>query len=375
MINCNHVGGNIDMIKKFSVKNYKGFKDELVMDFTSRDYAFSSELIKNNLVNKAMVYGKNGSGKSNLGYALFDITAHLTDKEVIPPRYIKNYANLDSGKKIVEFSYVFQFGDKEIIYYYEKLGINTLIYEELHINGEIKIIANHIKNEVQIDGIAGTENLNMDMRGNLSIIKYIARNTNQSENSPISQMMKFVDNMLWFRRLDDGNSYAGYRTGGDGLGAILKKKDKVKDFEEFLRENSVNYNLRVNDEDLIMAKYKNGIAQFEDVASSGTQALWLFYCWLLEFDNISFLFIDEFDAFYHYETAEYIVNLLNRFDKFQSVVTTHNTALLCNELTRPDCAYILANGKVNALCACTDKEIREAHNLEKMYRNGAFTNV
>ena len=44
-----------------------------------------------------------------------------------------------------------------------------------------------------------------------------------------------------------------------------------------------------------------------------------------------------------------------------------------NSITRPDCCFILTGGKINSLSECTDKEIREAHNLEKMYRNGAFT--
>lgn len=70
------------MIKKIEVSNYKGFSDIISFDFSNtRDYKFNKDLIKNNLVNKAIIYGKNGSGKSNIGFALFDLTAHLIEKE------------------------------------------------------------------------------------------------------------------------------------------------------------------------------------------------------------------------------------------------------------------------------------------------------
>ena len=68
------------MLRKFSVKNYKNFKDEIAIDFTAvRDYKFSTDCISDGLLSKLIIVGKNGSGKSNLGYALFDIVYTLTD--------------------------------------------------------------------------------------------------------------------------------------------------------------------------------------------------------------------------------------------------------------------------------------------------------
>ena len=92
----------------------------------------------------------------------------------------------------------------------------------------------------------------------------------------------------------------------------------------------------------------------------------------IAFDKISFLFIDEFDAFLHFESAKFIVEELNKQKNFQSIVTTHNTYLMQNKLTRPDCCYLMTKNKIASLFNSTDKEIREAHNLEKMYVNGAF---
>ena len=123
-----------------------------------------------------------------------------------------------------------------------------------------------------------------------------------------------------------------------------------------------------------MAEFDNDKqTTFLSLASTGTMSLFLFYIWSISaFDKISFLFIDEFDAFIHYESAENIVLQLNKAKSFQTVLTSHNTYLMQNRLTRPDCCFIMTDNKITSLFNSTDKEIREAHNLEKMYINGAF---
>ena len=56
----------------------------------------------------------------------------------------------------------------------------------------------------------------------------------------------------------------------------------------------------------------------------------------------------------------------------QVILTTHNTNLLSNELIRPDCAYVIDGSKIKSLKKATNKEIREIHNLERLYQAGEF---
>ena len=192
--------------------------------------------------------------------------------------------------------------------------------------------------------------------------------------------MNFVDKMLWFRSVKD-NQFGGYKEKSDQLANMLETKNAVKDFEKFLLsiDNNLEFNLSVEkdiyNQKILVANYPNGAQlPFNNVASTGTLSLWLFYCWSLEFENISFLYIDEFDAFYHYETAEMILNNINSRNNFQSFLSTHNTSLMNNNLIRPDCCFIISDNKdIRPLPECTEKEIREAHNLERMYKNGGFT--
>ncbi len=372
-------GRGIIMLKRFEVENFKGFDEKLTFDLSAREYSFNKNLVVDGIVNKAIVYGKNGIGKSSLGIAMFDITWHLTDKERMPVIYLQNYINLDTAKPNAVFSYTFQFDDDVVRYEYAKRDPNNLIYEKLFINEENVINYDYFNPSARFVAPSVCGELNISLIDNkLSVVKYIYRNTPTDFNIPLSKMMKFVDNMLWYRSLSEGNTYCGFSNGGSTLVDKLYESGKVRDFERFLKENDLDYTLQfanINGYHELMAIYERGqkMAPFMTVASTGTKALFLFYVWSISaFDKISFLFIDEFDAFFHYEAAENIVLQLNKARNFQTVLTSHNTYLMQNKLTRPDCCYIMTKNKITNLFDSTNKEIREAHNLEKMYINGAF---
>ena len=367
------------MLKRFEVENFKGFENNIVLDMTAREYAFNKNIVVNDVVNKAIVYGKNGVGKSSLGIAIFDILGHLTDRERMPVRYLINYLNLKSKKQYAIFKYTFQFDEDVVVYEYAKRDPNNLIYEKLIINNEVVIDYNFFDTNVRYLDKSIVGELNIELIDNkLSVLKYIYRNTPTNASAPMTKMMQFVDNMLWYRSLSEGNTYCGFSVGASTLVDKLYESGKVRDFEKFLKDNGLDYKLKFvnyNGTHELVAVYEESkkMASFISLASTGTMALFLFYIWSISaFEEISFLFIDEFDAFFHYESAENIVLQLNKARSFQTILTSHNTYLMQNRLTRPDCCYIMTNERITNLFDSTDKEIREAHNLEKMYINGVF---
>ncbi|MGY4675217.1 hypothetical protein ACWIWA_06680, partial [Ursidibacter arcticus] len=76
-----YFGYGATMLKKFTVSNYRQFNEPLEFDLTAGGYAFNTTCVQNDLVKLALIYGENGAGKSNLGWAIFDLVSHLTNNE------------------------------------------------------------------------------------------------------------------------------------------------------------------------------------------------------------------------------------------------------------------------------------------------------
>ena len=367
------------MLKRFTVENFKGFRDKLIFDLGAREYEFNQGLVCDGVVSKAIVYGPNGIGKSSLGIALFDIIAHLTDKERMKPQYLVNYRNLESDRQDILFSYLFVFDGVDVFYEYAKTGVEDLVWEKLTINNEVVIdydFSDPARRFVD-RGLVGS--LNIGLTDNkLSVVKYVFRNLPTGTIPLLDRLVRFCDNMLWYRSLSDGNTYAGFINGGANLFKVIYEKNALQELQEFLLNNGLDYDLGFemeNDAPVIYAYFdgRKRKANFSRLASTGTMALLLYFVWkIMSFGKISLLFIDEFDAFFHYQSAEKIVRQLNELEGFQTILTTHNTYLMQNRLTRPDCCFLMSQGKIANLYDSTDKEIREAHNLEKMYIGGAF---
>lgn len=369
------------MLKRFEVEGFKGFSKRLVFDLTAHDYAFNPNLVKDGIVKNCLVYGPNGIGKTNLGLALFDVVSHLTDKEPMDKKYLVEYKNLEvPAEELVEFRYVFEFGEiGDIVYEYAKDAKRELIWERLTSGKTLLVYWNYLNSAENYLERNVFKTINVELPDNkLSVLKYLYRNI-PTDNAPaLTRVMLFVENMLWYRSLSDGNNYAGFSNGDASLDDMICKLDKLQDFERFLSAHGINFKLSkklINNEFRILVKFPQTgrLALFGNIASTGTKTLLLFYYWsVVSADRASFLFIDEFDAFFHYQSAASIVKQLNN-SNFQVALTSHNTYLMQNEFTRPDCCFLMSHCCIKSLPECTDREIRQAHNLEKMYINGVFT--
>lgn len=364
------------MLKKFSVENFKNFKDKIVIDLSSpSNYAFNTDVVSENCLTKGIVYGPNGSGKSNLGLAIFDIILHLTDKEKLNVKY-NYYLNLGAKKKYAQFEYTFFFFGKDVLYKYQKESSNKLIEEQLFINGEEVLYYNFIKQN-GFSRLKGTETLNLSASSPISRVKYIKNNAilvEDETNKVFNAFTDFVDRMLMFFSLDT-RGYQGYYVGSESITKGIIESGMVKDFEQFLRMQGINYNLKtktVDGQKLLYCDFGDKEAELFHIASTGTTSLALFYFWYIRLQNVSFAFIDEFDAFYHFELASALVKLLRDLKNTQVILTTHNTDLMSNDLLRPDCYFLLTDNRIAPISSLTTKELRQAHNLQKMYKAGAF---
>ena len=386
------------MLTKFQVKNFKKFSDNIAFDLSKKgDYDFNEEVIRNNNINFALIYGSNGSGKSNLGLAIFDILFHITDYSM--PNHL--YQDYLYGNGILEnsaeFIYNLLLDGYNIEYRYIKRDKNNLIEEELKVNNEILIYMNKNK-KIQKINIPEGNTLKTEgfFETNLSLIKYILKNT-IPKTEVLEKFNNFINKMNWFRSLQT-NSYMGYFLEDNSVTETIlsinkieklnisseekekKYNENLKKLENFLLEGGIKLSLIQLERDgkrTIYVQFKSPnkeekLIKLLNIASSGTLALLVFYVFFIRIEKNSFLFIDEFDAFYHYKLTKFIIKKLKEKKNVQIILTTHSTNLMDNELLRPDCYFILKDNKIKSFPELTNKELREEHNIEKLFKSGAF---
>jgi len=362
------------MLKAFSVTGFKGFRDTCTIDFAkTRDYDFNQGLIKSGLVNKVLLYGKNGSGKSNFGFAIMDITTHLTDNQRDPGNYLFSL-NGDCAFGVISFCYVFQFEKDEIVYEYEKGESMLLLWEKIYVNQKLVFSYDYRTNKMD-NSLPEISNYNAQalLRRNInnSVIKTIyGFSAHLPETSPIRLIYEFATGMLWFRSLG-AYEYMGKTNIIENVEQyIASDPAKLKLFETFLGKCGLHFSLMAVSDvtgKRIYAKFANASYPFFPIVSTGTRSLCLFFYWMDKMKGkITFLYLDEYDAFYHFNLAQSVLKIVNDDDSYQSIVTTHNPYLADNAIMRPDCYMNLKDGKIKSFADSTNRIIRQGNSLEKM---------
>ena len=364
------------MLAKFSVKNFRGFTDRIELDLTRHsNYNFSTYAIKNDIIKNGIVYGPNGSGKTNFGLAIFDIVNHLTQKWKKGDYYI-NFTYAGNQALQVEFDYFFVFDGQTVEYRYHKDYHGLLRSEEMLVNE--KLVFKREAGKFSIDTKAFPmdpaiqKNL-ADNANNVSIVNFLLTSYPLSADHYLLQLQKFVNGMLWFRSLDI-REFIGLENNVSLLDEYIIRNKLIDDFRRFL--------LNVSGQDFKFATPAPGEKNlfclidkkkipFDLIASTGTQHLKLLYFWMNRMGNATFVFIDEFDAFYHFKLSFEVCKRLFALP-CQVFTSSHNTYLMTNDLLRPDCNFILNENKIKPLCDCTDKELRFGHNIEKLFRGNTF---
>lgn len=366
------------MLAEFEVRNYRGFRDKLQFSLESgKNYEFNDKAVCDGIIKDSVVVGYNASGKTNLGRAIMDIVINLTDKRKINETSNLFYSNLYNQDNIVSFAYKFKFDSSFVEYAYEKRNEVQVMRESVKIDGK-KVIVND--GQTCFVHLKGSENLNLDNWDSpISLVKYVYANTildKEDKNCQVfAKFMKFVNQMLFFSSTDNLMAIGANSSGGNMMEDICNLPNGVERLEDFLHEANLPFKLVERDAGegkTIYCKMGDKEVAFAPLMSSGTRALVFLCLWYMQKEDFAFIFIDEFDAFYHTDLSIAVIRRLMMEENIQIVFTSHNTDIISNELLLPDCYFILEDNTIQPFCKLTDKSLREAHNLQKMYKAGAF---
>ena len=187
------------MLQNFKVEGFKNFVSKIEFDLTSGNYTFNDEIIQSNIINTAVVYGDNASGKSNLGLAIMDIITHLTDNEKNINDYKKHFLNLETMPEYAKFEYTFNFNGHIVKYNYRKKEYDVILYEELFIDNEL-IIKYDKQHQIKKINLKNGGEINYEkLRDDQSLVKlaYVySTGGNQEEDTKdaiFDRFIKFVD--------------------------------------------------------------------------------------------------------------------------------------------------------------------------------------
>ncbi len=381
------------MLKKFSVMNFKNFKNTLELNLGKvGGYKFNQDCIRENLIGKSIIYGRNATGKTNLGEAICDIVEMLSGRRNFGMTRI---LNADSKESVALFRYEFEFDDNDVVYEYQKNQNGEMKKEALFLNGtsifrldttdsffgdlNLPLVgAETIQLERYMELIRH-EYLDDEAEENVKVpfLRFILNNAPLMPDSVLRKLEEYVSRMGLYSVTQQVIRGARFWKPVSFID-YLKEDTHLQEFQQFLNDMGMQCELYLetlpDGQNALYFKHEKLVPFFE-TASSGTISLVNFYRrFVISLRKPSFIYMDEFDAFYHYEMAENLVKYFKQFyPECQIVMTTHNTNLMTNHLMRPDCLFILSReGKLTALCDATERELREGHNLEKLYIGGEF---
>jgi predicted ATPase len=175
---------------------------------------------------------------------------------------------------------------------------------------------------------------------------------------------------------------------GGQLRRLVRSAEMVGEFEGFLRKHGVDERLEVvagPDGEPVLYFSHNRRVPFAQACSSGTLTLLQLFARFRmggTGENPSLVFIDEFDAYLHYEVAERLIRWFASIGTCQTICTTHNTSLVRNATMRPDCVFEITREAssvgsiprllIRPLADRTEREIRRVNNVEHLLRSGEF---
>ncbi len=380
------------MLKKFQVSNYRNFRDTITIDFgKTGGYHFKQDCLTNQLISKMIIYGRNATGKTNLGEALFDIRKNLlgfivggSDKGI--------FLNADSDERYAQFVYVFQFDNNEVTYRYRRSDEYSLADEELLLNDSRCFYCDYLTDSFTfpnlssldaetavvdrfLQSFATPDEESSAMSRTPAFLRWLINNTALKPNAILLKLSDYVSRMSFMSANASLMMWSSKTI--QRFIDFLKDPKELSDLENFLNGMGIDGKLvcETTPDGRTQLFFKHDkLIPFFETASSGTMSAFLFYRRLKYNKTPSLLYLDEFDAFYHYEMSENVVCFIKeKFPQCQVIFTSHNTNLLTNRLWRPDCLFILSRtGQLTALCDATSRELREGHNLEKMYISGEF---
>ncbi|PTY39112.1 AAA family ATPase [Brachyspira hampsonii] len=393
------------MIKKIIISNYRSFYDETVLDLSvdvnaakTNECRFIKKINNDEYISKlCLLYGYNGSGKSNLinalKYILYSNNGYITSsddsiKKLLDPNMI--YGKNDKSRFCLEF----YSNDECILYLYELIldNQNKKIYSEKLLKNNNIIVFERELNSIK-EGIFHYNKYIPDTNTFLSFINEEKIDEYREEVNYYLSLFKNLCFLFPFTNEADFSSYAIVEAfeyfNKYNIWDIYKKLLSLIDIDDLSIENAVSKNefSFIIDNKRLVTKHDSYTNDFDEVESEGSKvyAINLIYI-LVSLINGTLSIVDEFNGIQS-ELLEFIINLFgNNFfngikdiaaDTSQLILSTHDSSLMSIDGTMLY-NYFLVNKENNISSIYRIDDLSKKNNnlninnLEKEYRKNRF---
>lgn len=371
------------MITNFKYKNFRSFKNEVIVNVEKSNYKILSETnIYNGILKGLFFYGANASGKTNLVLGLRLLLELLFAERNINLFFYNCLFSIDDNMILV---YEFAFEEDKIKYYIEYDNKMKSYIEKLYLNDQI--LLNRLNDTAE--STITEKNHYTEIDKNTLLLREIYFNTKFRGNDTLKQWFDFLLNSVY---LDAYKRYI-YNPGKHQLNL----KDYLDEFgvheineffNEFNFEQNIEYSKKSKgnsigletDKDNIFFKRKGigePIPYF--LESLGNQNLLdLLPSFFHVIKNGGMLIIDEFSSGFHNLLEELLIKYFMKKSKNSQIfVVSHSTNILKTSLIRPDQAYSVnfIEKEGSFIEPFSSERPREGQNLEKMYNSGVFGGI
>lgn len=366
------------MLIRFWVSNYRCFGERASLDLTDKkNYSYGKECVRGDFLDKVVILGDNGAGKTSFGYALTDIIQTLTGfSRDIGQGDKACFLNGDTDADRAIFHYEFSFHGPYVTYEYGKVSPTEIVCERLYVDRKAVF-------DYDLSDMGGAEfnlaafGLGDDPpempEGRMSLLRSIGSTSRIDRVPALRSVMDFARQSVYYRAMWRMDEHIGIMDEDDDICGYIVENGLLDDLQSFLRsECGVDITLAAEGRDLFV-RTRNRMLPFLTAASRGTVLLTRLFCWnRRSHRDGALLFMDDFDDMFHYKTSENVMELIIGSSLAQCVFVTHNADLLSDDALRPDCCFIMHGRRLHSLSSLTTKNIRRGHNLSKMLREGAF---
>ena len=398
------------MLLEFTCSNHKSIGEKIVFStLAGKDNSHNKELIlfeRNRIVKSAVIYGANGSGKSNL----IDAISFVKNLVVQSIRHQPGDGIRQIPHKLLgierDSEYTLQFVTKNVRYAYGFTLCKTLIVDEYLYyfpNGkQVKIFERSAEGYTEGNQFKGRfdsckdvlkpNRLFLSCAANFSNVREVEASFRFFKDELVIYSGLGIDNWMEYslRQMHENENIKKtairfMQSLDTGIKDIIIKVD-----QKTLKESELPSFLSVEFKTILVRKVTNSVTakvvydQFEvdlmSEESTGIRKLFEFICPMIDIvSNGKVLVCDELEANFHESIMYGLVNLfrkLNRTPSAQMIFTTHDTSVLSLDLFRRDQIWfteLTRDTRETDLYSLAEiKNVRKDENIGKGYIAGKY---